>query len=153
MAMPDQHARPPDRPSVDLPALTAHECWELLSRVEIGRVGVVVDGWPVVTPVNFLCDGRSIVFRTAPGLKLTAAHASAPMCLEADSIESLYRSGWSVLVLGHATEVTDSSDVARLSSAGLQPWAPGARESLIRIDPVQITGRRVPRSWRYPGPV
>jgi nitroimidazol reductase NimA-like FMN-containing flavoprotein (pyridoxamine 5'-phosphate oxidase superfamily) len=112
----------------------------------------VVDGWPVVLPVNYVVDGQEILARTAPGAKLDAARRHAQVALEIDATDRLYRSGWSVLLLGTASEVTDPVEVERLSAVRLEPWARGQRRSWLRVHPVQVTGRRLPRSWRYPGP-
>ena len=51
---------------------------------------------------------------------------------------------WSVLVRGHAHQVTDGRAVQRLEDGmHLAPWAPGARDVYVRIVPAQITGRRI----------
>ena len=41
------------------------ECRHLLDAAPIGRLGFVDQGSPVILPVNFTLDGRSIVFRSA----------------------------------------------------------------------------------------
>ena len=50
--------------------LDEHECWEHLTSHQLGRlvthVGDVLD----IFPVNYVLDGRSLVFRTAEGSKL-----------------------------------------------------------------------------------
>ena len=47
--------------------LTEEECLVLLAANQLGRVGVVVDGQPLVFPVNYVLDGHTIVFRTGVG--------------------------------------------------------------------------------------
>ena len=53
--------------------LSDDECLALLGANEIGRVGVVSDGQPLVFPVNYICDGRSIVIRTGVGSTILTA--------------------------------------------------------------------------------
>jgi nitroimidazol reductase NimA-like FMN-containing flavoprotein (pyridoxamine 5'-phosphate oxidase superfamily) len=53
--------------------LTRNEAVVLLQmHAYVGRVGFVVDGRPLILPVNYLADDDSIVFCTAPGTKLSA---------------------------------------------------------------------------------
>jgi nitroimidazol reductase NimA-like FMN-containing flavoprotein (pyridoxamine 5'-phosphate oxidase superfamily) len=136
---------PPDR----LESLPAAEAWRLLRSVPVGRVAFVVAGWPVVLPVNFAVDGDAIVFRTGPGAKL-AAVGGGRVAFEADAADSTYRAGWSVLAFGIADEVVDPAEVARLEGLPVRPWAGGERSHWVRIRVVRISGRRVPRAWRYP---
>ena len=132
--------------------LSRDECWSLLRRAQVVRLAVVVDGWPVVLPVNHVLDGDDLVIRTEPGTKLSAIRRAGRVAVQADDTDPLYRSGWSVLVRGNAEEVTDAAELARLSSLGLQPWVAGEPRSWVRIHPVGIAGRRLARAWRYPEP-
>lgn len=129
------------------------ECWSLLRATSVGRVAFVIDGWPVVLPVNYLIDGKEILIRTAPGAKLASARSTVQVSLQADSTESVYRSGWSVLVFGHASEITDANELRRVNALPLRSWAGGDKLYWIKIRPEQITGRRLPRAWQYPDPI
>ncbi len=53
--------------------LSDDECLALLGANEVGRVGIVSDGQPLVFPVNYVCEGRSIVVRTNVGTMLSGA--------------------------------------------------------------------------------
>lgn len=121
------------------------ECLRLLEEEEVGRVGVSDHGSPLVLPVNYVLDGDTVVFRTAPGTKLEAA-LRAPVAFEVDRVDRATRSGWSVVVRGVAEEVTSFSGPGvrqRLESLPLDTWAPGKKGCLVRIVPGSITGRRV----------
>ena len=83
-----------------LEVLSRAECLDLLGRVSIGRVGCSTGALPTVLPVNFVVDGESVVIRTAPGSKLDAATRHAVVAFEADDIDPVYHSGWSVLATG-----------------------------------------------------
>ena len=133
--------------------LTQKECWALVKQAALGRLAFVMDDWPLVMPVNYLVDGPDVVIRSDPGRKLTAARQQVQATLQVDSIDRLHRSGWSVLVFGIATAVDDAEEVARLDGLGLRSWAASDRASWIRLLPVQITGRRLPRAWSYPDPI
>ena len=50
--------------------LDENTCWERLSTRSVGRIVTNVGGVVDIAPVNFVVDGRSIVFRTASGSKL-----------------------------------------------------------------------------------
>jgi len=131
--------------------LARAECDELLRQHSVGRIGFVVDGWPIVLPVNYTVDGADIVLRTDSHARLAAeTRWRAPVVLEVDAPETTFKSGWSVLAHGLAEEVRDPDEVARLRTLPLEPWAGGVREHWIRIRVLQVTGRRLPEQGRYP---
>ena len=127
---------------------------EVLDRVEamqlltyksyVGRVAFVVDGQPIVLPVNYLAEEGSIVFCTAPGTKLSALSDGARVAFEVDDSRPLYHAGWSVLVFGTAREVTDEGELGALRRGPLRSWATPASEHWIRISIDEISGRRIP---------
>jgi nitroimidazol reductase NimA-like FMN-containing flavoprotein (pyridoxamine 5'-phosphate oxidase superfamily) len=102
--------------------------------------------------VNYVLDGDDIVIRTDAGTKFAAVRHGAEVAFEIDAIDPLYRSGWSVLVCGTASEVVDEAELARVSGLGLRAWQHGAKPFWIRIAPVLVTGRRLPKAWQYPEP-
>jgi uncharacterized protein len=126
-----------------LEELSRAECLWLLGTATIGRISYTRQALPAVEPVNFAFHEGMIVIRTDPGGKLAAAIRRAVVAFEADDLDPVLRSGWSVTVVGRCEEVTDAADVARLDTIGLQPWAPGARDNFIRIIPGIVTGRRL----------
>jgi nitroimidazol reductase NimA-like FMN-containing flavoprotein (pyridoxamine 5'-phosphate oxidase superfamily) len=131
--------------------LPAAECWALLREGSVGRVGYVVDGWPIVVPVNYAVDGDDVVVRTDARSKLAVqTRHPCQLALEVDAPNMLFRSGWSVLALGVGREVLDDDELERLRSLPLAPWAGGVREHWIRIRLQQITGRRLAEQGRYP---
>lgn len=123
--------------------LTKAECFELLAGEHLGRVAVVDDRGPVVFPVNFVLDRHTVVFRTEEGTKLHAAIRGSRVCFEADRTDQAARTGWSVIVRGEITEVTDPDELARLRELPLQVWAPGTRDRYVRVLPAVLTGRRI----------
>ena len=123
--------------------LTRAECFELLASAPLGRVAVADDRGPVVFPVNFVLDRHTVVFRTEAGTKLDAASRGSRVCFEVDGADPAAGTGWSVLVRGDITEVTDPAELARLRELPLPAWMPGPRNRYVRILPAVLTGRRI----------
>lgn len=128
-----------------LELLTEDDAWTLLAQGTIGRIGLSMRALPVIFPVNYAVIDDSIVFRTAPGSKLSAAAAGAVVAFEVDDYERDSRTGWSVLVVGQAEVVHDLDTAFKVLEAKLAPFAPGVRSSLVRIRPDFVSGRRIVR--------
>lgn len=129
-------------------------CWRLLGRRPVGRVGFVVQGEPIVLPVNHAVDGHSIVMRTGETTMLEELGGGAPAAFEVDDTDAYSETGWSVLVKGFASEITDQVERADAERLPLHPWAPGHRDRWIRIVPSSVTGRAISRKRSTPdGPL
>ena len=137
MAVPMQ----PDGPVLE--ELSRAECLRLLATVTIGRISYTRQALPAVEPVNFALDDGTIVIRTDAGGKFAAAAHRAVVAFQADHLDLVRRSGWSVTVVGRCEEVTGAGDVARLDELRLETWAPGARNHFLRIVPAIVTGRKL----------
>ena len=126
-------------------AITPEECEQLLAASSLGRIAVVVDGRPQILPVNHVFDreNRSVAFPTNAGTKLHAALNWPFVAFEIDAMNETDPSGWSVLVVGHAEELTDKDEIAQLSSQRAAVWRTSEHEHWIRIIPDTITGRRI----------
>ncbi|MEV7186381.1 pyridoxamine 5'-phosphate oxidase family protein [Kitasatospora sp. NPDC093102] len=123
--------------------LTEPQCWELLGTHGIGRVGLPGSSAPVVLPVNYVVDDRTIAYRTAPG-GAAAPDENSPVSFEVDHIDEHRHRGWSVLVLGEAQHVGTPDEEQHLSTLpGATPWPGGPRPLWVRIRPAGITGRRI----------
>ncbi len=126
-----------------LTALDEQTCYQLLESAPVGRVLVSVDAMPAAFPVNYRLNGDEIVFRTAPGTKLSAAVDRTVLGFEADEIDLTHHTGWSVLAVGLSRVVSEPSEVAALDQIGLDSWwiAPSARYVVLKIQ--RLTGRRI----------
>jgi nitroimidazol reductase NimA-like FMN-containing flavoprotein (pyridoxamine 5'-phosphate oxidase superfamily) len=131
----------PLSPALDV--ISDDECRDLLATAEVGRVIVSIDALPAALPVNHWLIDDTIVFRTAPGTKLTAALNHTVVGFEVDEIDPATRSGWSVLVIGTSNVVSDPAEIARLDRAGLRSWAPVAAPHYVQIRIQRISGRRL----------
>ena len=128
-----------------LDELSPAECWELLATQPVGRVAIIVGHYPVVFPVNYAVDDKTIVYCTGVGTKLHSVHRSN-VTFEVDEVDVEHRRGWSVMVKGVAQELSVTRDRQVISKAelgGATPWAPGDRGHMIRILADQVTGRRI----------
>ena len=121
------------------------ECEDLLAAATLGRLGVVVDGRPEIFPVNHVYDRESgcVVFPTHAHTKLHAALNWPWVAFEVDGVEPECDGGWSVMVVGHAEEITDPEEIARAAHRRHVLWVAGDSVHWIRIVPSKMTGRRV----------
>jgi nitroimidazol reductase NimA-like FMN-containing flavoprotein (pyridoxamine 5'-phosphate oxidase superfamily) len=148
---PESGTRPPETPQFTelaskLLELSRVECLNLLRRTHFGRLGVSRgEGAPMIRPLNYVFDPRSqsVVFRTAQGSKLHGMLRAKEAAFEIDGIEPGGRTGWSVVVIGVADEVTNPSEIRRLEQLGLEVWAPGPRSHWVRIRARTVSGRRI----------
>jgi len=133
-------------PSVNsaLAVIAVPDCKKLLAREELGRLAVVVGGGPYIFPVNYVFDGKAIVFRTDAGTKLEGV-GRAPACFEVDAYDRETRQGWSVVVHGRLEEIDHyrGAEFERLHALGIDPWAGGEKAHYVRLVPNSITGRCV----------
>ncbi len=126
-----------------LEVLDRVECQRLLQMTHLGRLAIVVEGRPLVFPVNYALDGEAVVFRTAEGTKLYGA-LGHEVAFEIDGFDTAYHLGWSVLVVGMGEELHDPAEIARCERLPVRPWGEGAKSHWLRIRPRAITGRRIP---------
>ena len=127
---------------VETVILSEEECVQLLRDLNIGRLAWVTDsGQVAVLPVNYAMDGNDVIFCTSKGLKLSAIHAGTEFAFQVDDVEPAARTGRSVLMHGHAEEVTDPDEARRLADL-VRPWRD--RPHVVRLHPYRITGRLIP---------
>ena len=98
---------------------------------------------PACFPVNFALLDEDVVFLTNSGSKLDAAEGEHVMAFEADDVDPVSQSGWSVLVQGLASLIVDPDELARAEMLGLAPWAPSVHRQFVRIRSELISGRRL----------
>jgi len=126
-----------------LEELSSAECVRLLGNRGVGRVGVVVDDYPIVVPVNYRAiendHGFVVIVRTQPGGVIDRA---LNVGFQVDGLDAVHHVGWSVLVRGVLGHI-DDGDVALLSTEiDPEPWV-AAQTSWLVVRPTAITGRRL----------
>jgi len=122
--------------------LSRAQCMELVGSVPVGRVGTTSGALPVVLPVNFTLLDGNVIFRTVPGTKLDAAVTGMVVAFECDCYETNGLSGWSVLMQGIASEISDRSLLERLRAIPLASWAlDRSADRVVSIEPAMVSGR------------
>ena len=137
---PGQH-RAARRPMLD--RLTIEECREHLRPGGVGRFLFMAERGPVAIPVNYCMLGNDIVFRTGRATGEAAGAQLEKVSFDVDHLDEDLAEGWSVLVSGEASLMTEPAELAQAEALGIQPWAGGERETYIRLIPREITGRRI----------
>jgi nitroimidazol reductase NimA-like FMN-containing flavoprotein (pyridoxamine 5'-phosphate oxidase superfamily) len=145
---------PPAAPDTQLEPLTDDECRQLLSLSGIGRIAFVVDGLPMILPVNYrlLNDetGIWILLCTRPGNAIDSAPDR--VAFEVDGIDYDHHQGWSVLARGVLHHL-DHNEIELLAKRfDPQPWPGQDRTEWLAIKPQVITGRRLHSSqpeWAF----
>lgn len=130
--------------------LSEEACWNLLSRRELGRLAVCVNGKPDIFPVNYVIDGPRLLFRTAPGSKLNELSENPYVAFEVDEYDETYAA--SVVVKGVAKRLELQREIDAADALPLTPWIPTLKYRWVRIAAVSVTGRRfarVPEPDRY----
>jgi nitroimidazol reductase NimA-like FMN-containing flavoprotein (pyridoxamine 5'-phosphate oxidase superfamily) len=125
--------------------LTAAESWQLLGSVSLGRIVFTQHAMPAIRPVNHLVDDESIIIRSHLGAAIVA-HAAVDdgvvVCYEADELDPVRHTGWSVIATGMARLVRDLAAIARYEQL-LEPWVEGQMDYVIAVKPQIITGIRL----------
>ncbi|WP_280480258.1 pyridoxamine 5'-phosphate oxidase family protein [Nocardia cyriacigeorgica] len=114
----------------------------LLATAPFGRVVYTRDALPAIRPVNHIVDSGVVVVRTRLTSEFSAAVHSFPIMVvayQADDIDVVGRTGWSVVVTGTARPVTDRDRLARYHEL-LQPWVGLSMDDVIEIEPTLVNG-------------
>jgi nitroimidazol reductase NimA-like FMN-containing flavoprotein (pyridoxamine 5'-phosphate oxidase superfamily) len=125
--------------------LDRDRCFELLGQACVGRIAVTVNGVPEITPVNYALLDGDVVFRSGTGTKLHAALTSQPVSFEVDRIDETKRTGWSVLISGSSSVIDDADELARAEALDIDAWAPGTRDTFVRVGAALVVGREITR--------
>jgi nitroimidazol reductase NimA-like FMN-containing flavoprotein (pyridoxamine 5'-phosphate oxidase superfamily) len=125
--------------------LTPQECGELLAASTRGRIAVLVEGHPEIFPVNHVYDPATgvVAFPSNDRTKLHAALGEPALAFEVDGTDEEGWSGWSVLVVGRAEEITDPEQKASLADRRHVRWARDPGLQWVGIHPTKVTGRRI----------
>ena len=127
-----------------LKEISEERCWELLGQKQIGRLAVSINNQPDVFPVNYRVNDQMVFIRSAAGIKLAAAVLGSSVAFEVDAIDEVTETGWSVVVRGTASELSNLDDQLFAEDLHITPWASGPKERFVQIVPTVITGREVP---------
>ncbi|MFD8524848.1 pyridoxamine 5'-phosphate oxidase family protein [Streptomyces sp. NPDC012403] len=124
--------------------LNRQESLRRLTEATVGRIVHTRDALPAVLPVNFLLEeSGAVLLRTSASSELVRAVDGAVVAFEADEVDVAARSGWSVVVTGSASVVTDPDEHEHLVRTGPRSWVPWPVEVFVRIEPELVTGREL----------
>lgn len=132
-------------PHVNYDDLEVGVCWRLVTRAGFGRIGFVYDGEPMVLPVNCAVIDDKVVFRTEGHSMLHDLGPGTKVAFEADHVDHVAETGWSVLVRGALWDVDDPAFAARLEALPTHPWAPGVKDRWMVVVPTHVSGRSITR--------
>jgi nitroimidazol reductase NimA-like FMN-containing flavoprotein (pyridoxamine 5'-phosphate oxidase superfamily) len=121
--------------------LLEDEAIELLASVPVGRLVFTMGGLPMVRPQNHIFDDGAVVIRTHDG-SATLTSVGSIVAYEADTVDPVTQTGWSVIVTGRAVLVEEPRAVERYATK-LRPWIDHEKTYVIRIDADVIHGFRV----------
>jgi nitroimidazol reductase NimA-like FMN-containing flavoprotein (pyridoxamine 5'-phosphate oxidase superfamily) len=125
-----------------LETLSKRDAVGLLSTVSVGRVVFSVGALPAIVPVAYAVHGDAIVMRTSPESRLARAAPGGVLAFEVDEVDPATRTGWSVVVTGLASTVSDPVERAAIDGI-VETFAPGQTDVCIRLPLTVVTGRRV----------
>ncbi|MFJ5309738.1 pyridoxamine 5'-phosphate oxidase family protein [Streptomyces sp. NPDC088350] len=124
--------------------LERNECLRRLGRARVGRIVHTRQALPAVLPVNFSLDhDGAVLLCTSADSELVRAIGGSVVAFEADEVDAAAHSGWSVVVTGSATVVTDPAEHERMLRNGPTSWVPSPQEVFVRIEPELVTGREL----------
>lgn len=95
-------------------------------------------------PINYLVDGRTLLFRTAPGKKVSELVIApyAAFIVQGHDADGY----WSVVIRGPVEMLTDQVEVIGSGALELASWVAGAKRVFLRITPSTVEGRHVQRA-------
>lgn len=124
--------------------LDRYECLRLMARIPVGRVIHTRHALPAVLPVPFCLDtDGSVIMRTPADPDLIRAIDGVVVAFEADAVDAVRQCGWSVVVTGAASVITDAAEHERLARTGPRSWAASPREVFVRVTPDLVSGREL----------
>lgn len=132
---------PTSGPGARLVEIPAFDCWHLLESADIARVAWNGPRGVAVVPVNYAIADGAMWFRTTPYSQLARECGAQWIAVEVDGLDLEAGSGWSTVVRGVA-EILDGSDVPE-HLADFQVWPAGPRPLFVRVEPVELTGRKL----------
>jgi hypothetical protein len=120
------------------------EAMRLLADAGYGRVIFTRDALPAIRTVNHLVDEGVIIVRTRLNFRPVSIALAKPeivVAYQADDVDPVRRTGWSVVVTGVARTVTDPERIARYENM-LQPWLDEFTDSMVEIESTIVSGVR-----------
>jgi hypothetical protein len=117
-------------------ALPTWEAVQLLQSQGVGRLCILDHGCPIALPANFqMIDGTDVILRTKQTSLI--GRYEGPASLEADHVDLVAGSAWSVVARGMLSIVHDHSGLP-----DPRPWVGGDRFGWMRLAVTTLSARR-----------
>ncbi len=129
--------------SAGLQVLSREECLRLLRTMAVGRLVYTDKALPVVHPVVYVLDGDSVVLRVPEGSATLIARDTI-VAFQIDEVEPDLSKGWSVMAVGHVSEVHDESVLTRMRELPLASRGFGRQDHYLVVALEVLSGRRIP---------
>ena len=111
--------------------LDRQTCLTLLATQSLGRLIFTHRALPDVLPVAYRVEAGSVLLRLSFG------------SFEADHIDPLAGTGWSVTIVGRAHELTVPHALLTGAALDLSSWAADARDLFFAVDIEKVTGHQL----------
>ena len=128
-----------------LEALPRAESLRLLSTVSLGRLVFTHLALPAIRPVNHAVAGDQVIIRAYLGTAISTAvrdRSGTVVAYEADLIDPDTHLGWSVIIVGRASRLTDPAEAAQYRQL-LQPWVIDGADDIITVQADMVDGFRL----------
>jgi hypothetical protein len=123
--------------------LTPSQCWALATTQTMGRLGFYRDGLLDIFPVNYFVLDDHVYFRTSADGTIATSYLDHA-AFQIDHMAKDAPDGWTILLNGPATRVTDTALLTILWGKAVdEPWAPGQRDLFYSLTATHVRGRRV----------
>ena len=86
--------------------MTKSDCFRVLERSRLGRLGCAHDNQPYIIPIYFVCEEPYLYGFTTPGLKVEWMRSNPLVCVEWDEVQA--GDQWtSIVIFGRYEELTE----------------------------------------------
>lgn len=134
--------------------MSTRQCWDFLSRHELGRMAYHLADEVHIAPVNYavhhdpVTGRQSLLFRTAEGSKLLGVVMNADVAFEVDELVDEVAA--SVIVRGRARRL-EEDEAHRAETLPLRPWVATQKWNVVEIAVTDISGRsfELSRPWLH----
>ncbi|AXB44539.1 pyridoxamine 5'-phosphate oxidase family protein [Amycolatopsis albispora] len=128
-------------------SLSHGECLRLLGRAGVGRVVYTKHAMPAIDLVAYTMREGAVIIRSPGDSELPAAVRNAVVAFQADRLSADLADGWTVSVVGHATEISDRTEVTELAAlpelSAPPPWATSGADRFLKITVKLASGTRM----------
>ena len=127
--------------------LTEDECWDFLAGQEFGRLAFRLIDEVHIVPINYVIDGRTLLFRTNAGNKLFGVELGSSVAFEVDEVVG--ETARSVIIRGRARRL-DEHEEHRADQVPLHTWVDSPKYYVVEVAPEEVSGRvfQLSRPWR-----